>query len=71
MLANRPPLWKRLLLGGFLVVFASAGATAVAAFHEVDRVVDALKIRPELKLGTELAQTDPGKPQTRARTRSS
>jgi polyisoprenyl-teichoic acid--peptidoglycan teichoic acid transferase len=64
MLANRTPLWKRLLLGGFLVVFASAGATAVAAFHEVDRVVDALRIRPELHLGTELAETDPGKPQT-------
>jgi len=64
MLANRTPLWKRLLLGGFLVVFASAGATAVAAFHEVDRVVSALRIRPELHLGTELAETDPGKPQT-------
>jgi LCP family protein required for cell wall assembly len=64
MLADRTPLWKRLLLGAALVVFASAGATAVAAFHEVDRVVNALRIRPELHLGTELAQTDPGKPQT-------
>jgi len=27
----RPGLWKRLLLGAFLVVFAAAGATAVAA----------------------------------------
>ena len=63
-LPSRPPLWKRLLLGAALVVFASAGATAVAAFHEVDRVVSALKIQPELELGTELAQTDPGKPQT-------
>jgi LCP family protein required for cell wall assembly len=64
VLAQRTPLWKRLLLGAFLVLFASAGATAIAAFHEVDTVVDALKIRPELHLGTELAQTDPGKPQT-------
>src|SRR3954467_5569989 len=61
---TRPSLWKRLLIGGLLVVFASAGATAVAAFREVDRVVNALHIQPELKLGTELAQTDPGKPQT-------
>src|SRR3954447_10447149 len=61
---TRPGLWKRLLIGGLLVVFASAGATAVAAFREVDRVVSALNERPELKLGTELAQTDPGKPQT-------
>ena len=60
----RPKLWRRLLIGAALVVFASAGATAVAAFREVDRVVDALKIQPELELGTELAKTDPGKPQT-------
>jgi LCP family protein required for cell wall assembly len=61
----RPGLWKRLLLGGFLVIFAAAGATAVAAFHEVDKVVDALKENPELKLAPNaLAISDPGKPQT-------
>jgi polyisoprenyl-teichoic acid--peptidoglycan teichoic acid transferase len=61
----KPGLWKRLLLGAVLVIFASAAATAVAAFNEVDKVVDALKLGPELKLreGT-LAETDPGKPQT-------
>jgi polyisoprenyl-teichoic acid--peptidoglycan teichoic acid transferase len=60
----RPGLWKRLAIGAALVLFASAAATAVAAFHEVDRVVGALRVNPELKLGTELAHTDPGKPQT-------
>src|SRR5215218_9511718 len=61
----RPGLWKRLLVGGFLVIFAAAGATAVAAFHEVDKVVSALELGTELKLGKNtLAQTDPGKPQT-------
>jgi LCP family protein required for cell wall assembly len=61
----RPGLWKRLLLGGFLVIFAAAGATAVAAFHEVDKVVSALQEGTELKLGKNtLATTDPGKPQT-------
>jgi polyisoprenyl-teichoic acid--peptidoglycan teichoic acid transferase len=60
----RPGLWKRLVIGAALVIFASAGATTVAAFHEVDKVVKAFGERPELKLGTELAQTDPGKPQT-------
>jgi polyisoprenyl-teichoic acid--peptidoglycan teichoic acid transferase len=61
----RPGLWKRLLAGGLLIIFAAAGATAVAAFHEVDKVVDALKENPELKLGENaLATTDPGKPQT-------
>jgi LCP family protein required for cell wall assembly len=60
----RPGLWKRLLLGAALVIFASAGATAVAAFREIDKVVDALELGPELKLGKELATTDPGQPQT-------
>jgi LCP family protein required for cell wall assembly len=60
----RPGLWKRLSIGAVLVVFASAGATAVAGFNEVDRVVNALRVQPQLKLGTELARTDPGKPQT-------
>jgi polyisoprenyl-teichoic acid--peptidoglycan teichoic acid transferase len=61
----RPGLWKRLLLGGFLVIFAAAGATAVAAFHEVDKVVSALELGTELKLGKNtLATTDPGKAQT-------
>jgi polyisoprenyl-teichoic acid--peptidoglycan teichoic acid transferase len=60
----RPGLWKRLILGGVLVVFAAAAATAVAAFHEIDKVVDALELGPELKLGHELAETDPGQPQT-------
>ena len=61
----RPGLWKRLLLGAFLVVFAAAGATAVAAFHEVDKVVSALELGAELKLGKNtLADSDPGQPQT-------
>ena len=59
----RPGLWKKLLLGAALVIFASAGATAVAAFHEVDKVVDALDQSPSLKLKG-LADTDPGEPQT-------
>ena len=33
------------------MVFAAAGATAVAAFHEVDKVVSALELGTELKLG--------------------
>jgi polyisoprenyl-teichoic acid--peptidoglycan teichoic acid transferase len=59
-----PSILKRLLIGAALVIFASAGATSVAAFHEVDRVVNALKLQPELKLGSDLANTDPGRPQT-------
>lgn len=60
----KPGLWKRLLLGAALIVFATASATAVAAFREVDRVVDALSPGQDLELGDEIAITDPGDPQT-------
>jgi LCP family protein required for cell wall assembly len=56
-------LWKRMLLGCALVVFATASATAVAAFREVDKVVDALRDNPSLELQN-LAETDPGEAQT-------
>jgi polyisoprenyl-teichoic acid--peptidoglycan teichoic acid transferase len=61
---KRPSLFRRFLLAAALLIFASAGATSVAAFREVDTVVDRLKQRPELKLGGEIATTDPGEPQT-------
>jgi LCP family protein required for cell wall assembly len=59
-----PGIFKRLLVGAALLIFASAGATAVAAFREVDKIKDALEINPPLVLGEDLAQSDPGKPQT-------
>jgi LCP family protein required for cell wall assembly len=61
----RPGIWKRMLLGCLLIVFAAAGATSVAAFHEVDKIVDKLNLGPKLRLKKDaLATTDPGKPQT-------
>jgi polyisoprenyl-teichoic acid--peptidoglycan teichoic acid transferase len=57
-------LWKRILLGAFLIVLAAAGATSVAAFHEVNRVVNAFRESPQLQLGNDLAIPAPGKPQT-------
>ena len=62
--STRPGLWKKLLLGAFLVIFAAASATSVAAFREIDKVVDALDQSEDLKLGSQLATSDPGKPQT-------
>ena len=62
--SNRPGLWKKLFLGAFLVIFAAASATSVAAFREIDKVVDALDQNEDLKLGNQLAKSDPGKPQT-------
>ena len=46
-----------------LVIVATAAATSVAAFREIDRVVDALK-DSGLDLDNELASTESGKPQT-------
>jgi len=60
----RPRLWTRFLAGAVLIVFATASAASVATFREVDRVVNALSPNPDLKLGGDLAKTDPGKPQT-------
>jgi LCP family protein required for cell wall assembly len=61
----RPGIWKRMLIGGLLIVFAAAGATSVAAFHEVDKIVKKLNLGPELRLKKDsLATTDPGQPQT-------
>ncbi|HEY1597880.1 MAG TPA: LCP family protein [Thermoleophilaceae bacterium] len=57
-------LWKRILIGAFLIVLAAAGATSVAAFHEVNRVVSAFREEPQLQLGGDLAIPAPGKPQT-------
>jgi LCP family protein required for cell wall assembly len=61
----RPGIWKRLILGCFLIVFAAAGATSVAGFHEIDKVVGYINEGHEIKLGKgKLAVTDPGDPQT-------
>ncbi len=46
-----------------LVIVAAASATSVAAFREIDAVVDALK-NGGLELGNELAEAESGKPQT-------
>jgi LCP family protein required for cell wall assembly len=61
-LPDRRGIWKRYLLGGFLIVVACAAATAVAAIHQVDRIVAAF--HGDLNVQDIIAQADPGKPQT-------
>ena len=57
--------WKKLLLGSLAIILATAGATSVAAFNEVDKVVDALERNPDLVLNPkDIATADPGKPRT-------
>ena len=57
-------MWKRFLLGGFLVVAMTAAATATAALLEVQNVVDALHQSKPLKLGGVLAGVQEGAPET-------
>jgi len=64
LLDERRGLWKRYLLGALLVLASSASATGVAAFHEIDKVVNAFKHGNTISLPNDLAQADNGKPQT-------
>jgi LCP family protein required for cell wall assembly len=60
-----PGVFKRFLLGAFVIVAASASATAVAAWHEVDKVVAAFKGTQHIKgIDDVITEADPGKPQT-------
>ena len=57
-------MWRRLLVGALLIVFASATATAAAGFREIDRVVTAFRDGELLDLGRSLAEAEAGQPQT-------
>jgi LCP family protein required for cell wall assembly len=60
----RRGIWKRLLLGAFLIVLFSSAATAGALFDEVNALVGAFKRGQTLQLDDELQNADAGKPQT-------
>jgi LCP family protein required for cell wall assembly len=57
-------IFRRYVLGAFLIIAASAGATGVAAFDELNAVTDAFRRGEKLELEDDLAQADAGKPQT-------
>src|SRR5919202_2325928 len=57
-------MWRRLLLGAVVIVFASATATATAGFREIDRVVAAFRDGRVLDLGQSLSESQAGEPQT-------
>ena len=63
--AKQPSYWKRILAGAALILVASTTGSAAFAFHELDKIVDALAGRgPKLDLGRELALAEAGHPQT-------
>jgi LCP family protein required for cell wall assembly len=57
-------IFKRYLLGALLIIAASAGATGVAAFDELNAVTTAFKHGQLRELQGGLANADAGKPQT-------
>ena len=62
---KRSGVWKRFLVGAFIVIAATAGSTTVAAFEEIDKVVQVFERgRGGLDIDKEIAEAASGKPQT-------
>jgi LCP family protein required for cell wall assembly len=60
-----PGVFKRFLLGALLIVVCSASATAVAGWHEVDKVVNAFKATKAIPgIKGEITEAQAGEPQT-------
>jgi LCP family protein required for cell wall assembly len=60
-----PGVFKRFVLGALIIVIASASATAVAGWHEVDKVVKAFQDTPPIPgIKDVITEADAGKPQT-------
>jgi polyisoprenyl-teichoic acid--peptidoglycan teichoic acid transferase len=58
-------VFKRFVIGALVIVLASASATAVAAWHEVDKVVAAFKSTHKIAgIADVISEADAGKPQT-------
>jgi LCP family protein required for cell wall assembly len=57
-------VFKRFMLGALIIVLGSASATAVAGWHEVDRVVRAFQATKHINLTGVISEADAGKPQT-------
>ena len=61
-----PGVFKRFLIGALIIVSASASATAVASFREIDKVVKVFTESPNKITGLEgiISEAESGKPQT-------
>jgi LCP family protein required for cell wall assembly len=61
---TRPRVFLRFVIGALIIVVASATATAVAGWHEVDKVVAAFQHTKHINLKGVISEADAGKPQT-------
>jgi LCP family protein required for cell wall assembly len=59
-----PRVFLRFVIGALIIIAASATATAVAGWHEVDKVVSAFQHTKHINLAGVITQADAGKPQT-------
>jgi LCP family protein required for cell wall assembly len=58
-------VFKRFVIGASIIVIASAAGTTVAAWHEIDKVVNAFRHTKQIPhIQDVIAQADSGKPQT-------
>lgn len=62
---TNPHVFLRFVLGAAIIIVASAAATAVAGWHEVDKVVSAFEHTAHIKgIDSVISEADAGKPQT-------
>lgn len=62
---TRPGVLRRFVVGALVIIACSASATAVAGWHEIDRVVKAVQDTPPIPgIEREIDPADAGKPQT-------
>jgi LCP family protein required for cell wall assembly len=62
---SNPHVFLRFVIGSLIIVIAAAAATAVAAWHEVDKVVAAFKNTKHIPhINDVISQADAGQPQT-------
>jgi polyisoprenyl-teichoic acid--peptidoglycan teichoic acid transferase len=61
----KPRVFLRFVIGALIIIAASASATAVAGWHEVDKVVKAFQQTKHIKgIDDVISEADAGKPQT-------
>jgi polyisoprenyl-teichoic acid--peptidoglycan teichoic acid transferase len=61
---SSPRVFLRFVIGALIIIASSATATAVAGWHEVDKVIAAFQHTKHINLRGVITEADAGKPQT-------